>query len=306
MLLNEYDPYYTPSKPLYIIRKTPQNTLLTITSFIYSENSNRVVCSETNNPLISISKCKVFYHACFEGFKDIDVISFTEFREDYNSYMCATYNNECEFIKIHSNPSLPKFFCLNIDTRLIKTPEDYINYLKVLSDVPTLTLGEGVCSTSPIDVSSSYVLSMSPSKSKPKPYVFGIGYEWVPQYPYIHIIQEGPTYFLKYEFVSKLSDHEIKINELEQLWKTDVNIIRPFKQLWKNNPREAIKAQIRYMLEAVLFANFFRDSGIYRDSGIQLSMEVTECGMFSIFVIFNLDNLYDDYDFLKEIPLRFY
>jgi hypothetical protein len=37
-----------------------------------------------------------------------------------------------------------------------------------------------------------------------------------------------------------------------------------------------------------------------------LSMEVTKCGnMFSMFFTFNLDNLDDDYDFLKDIPYTF-
>ena len=53
MVLNDLTPQHT-HKPLYIVKRTPENTLLTITSFIHSQNSNEIMCPETNKSLISI------------------------------------------------------------------------------------------------------------------------------------------------------------------------------------------------------------------------------------------------------------
>ena len=72
------------------------------------------------------------------------------------------------------------------------------------------------------------------------------------------------------------------------------------KQFGKTNLHDAVKAQLHEMLESDLYARFFQNSDIH-----ELSMEVTECGkMFSIFFVFNLDNLDDDYDFLKDISFN--
>ena len=294
MLLNEPTPQYTPPKPLYTIRRSPKNTLLTITSFIHSHSS--IMCPQTNNILISIHEW--FGISCFTRSKSLDINSFTNFRDNYSSYMYTTYNNECEFIKISYDPNLLDGFSLSINTALITTPQYYIKYLRVLSDIPYLTLQEGVCGTSSIDATPQYLLGMSPKKPKHKPHPLGAG---ILQYPYIHIIQEDCTYFLKFEFLSKLSDHEAEINALKQLWETDTNVIEKFRQLWEVNPHEAAKAYLHKILEAHLSAIFFQDSGIHG-----LSMEVTKCGnMFSMFFTFNLDNLDDDYDFLKDIPYTF-
>ena len=300
MLLNEFNPTPTPPKPPYTIRRNPQNTILTITSFIHARNSSFITCPETNNTLVSIIDLSGMSHshAFFEKSKNLDINSFTKFRDDYGSYMSTTYNNGCGFIKINYDPDLLNYFSLDINTALITTPSNYIKYLKVLSEIPYLTLREGVCVTSFIDSTPQYVLGMHPSSYEREPYMSGYG---VPQYPYIHIIQEDHTYFLKFEFISKLYDHETKINELMQLWTTDIDIISEFRQLWKDNPYEAVKAQFYTTLKADLSTTFFHDFGIQ-----ELSMEVTECGIVSIFFVFNLDNLYDDYDFLRNIPFHFH
>ena len=52
MVLNDLTPQHT-HKPLYIVKRTPQNTFLTITSCIHSQNS---MCPKTNKSLISICR----------------------------------------------------------------------------------------------------------------------------------------------------------------------------------------------------------------------------------------------------------
>jgi len=288
MVLNDSAPQYT-YKPFYTVKRTPQNTLLTITNFIHSQNSNEITCPETNKPLISINKW--FGDGCFARTKNIDLNSFNKFRDDYSSYVFTTYNKENEFVKISSNS--PDYFELSIDTELIKTPNGYLNYLKLLSNVPTLTLLEGVCSTYPIDSSPRYMFSISPNKPNP----FWFGFAGIFQYPHIHIIQQGSTYFLKYEFLSKLTDHQTKIDELKLLYKTDITKLNELKRFGKTNLQDAIKAQTYELLEAELSATFFIDVDM-----CELSVEVIEDGILSIFFIFNLDYINDDFDFLTDIP----
>jgi len=288
MVLNDLTPQHT-HKPLYIVKRTPENTLLTITSFIHSQNSNEIMCPETNKSLISI--CGWIRHGCFKRTKNIDINSFNKFRDDYSSYMLTTYNKEHEFVKISSNS--PNYFELSINTELIKTPKGYVNYLKVLSNVPVLTLVEGVCSTYPIDSSPRYTFSISPNKPNP----FWFGFAGIFQYPYIHIIQEGSTYFLKYEFLSKLTDHKTKVDELKMLYETDTTKLNELKRFGKTNLQDAIKAETYELLEAELSATFFPNVDARR-----LSTEITGDNMFSIYFIINLDYLDDDFNFLEDIP----
>ena len=173
-MLLDGPPYHTPLKPLYTIRRNPQNTLLTITSFIHSQNSNFMVCPETNKILFFIhdhSPIVPSSHAVFTRSKSLDINSFIKFRDDYSSFMCNTYNNECEFISIEYHPDVLDYFSLDINTALITTPSNYIKYLRVLSEVPYLNLREGVYGTSPIDTTTQYVLGMSPSKYEHEPYM---------------------------------------------------------------------------------------------------------------------------------------
>ena len=115
MVLNDSAPQYT-YKPFYIVKRTPQNTLLTITNFIHSQNSNEITCPETNKPLISINKW--FGDGCFARTKNIDLNSFNKFRDDYSSYVFTTYNKENEFVKISTirtfifhSPTCRQYMC---------------------------------------------------------------------------------------------------------------------------------------------------------------------------------------------------
>jgi len=150
-----------------------------------------------------------------------------------------------------------------------------------MSVVPTLLLQEGIYGTSYINANSRYPLSISPNKTKPNSHWFGAG---LPQHPYIHIIKEGRTYFLKFKFLPKLSDHESKIRELVQLWETDIAMLYKLKQFGKTNLHDAVKAQLHEMLESDLYARFFQNSDIH-----ELPMEVAECGkMSSIFFLYSI------------------
>jgi len=113
---------YTPLKLTYTFKKNQKNAFLTITSFIHSQNSMYITCSETNNALISIYELFGIYS--FIKSKNLDINSFTKFRDDYSSYMYGTYNNKCEFIKINYGSNLLDAFSLHINTASITTPQN--------------------------------------------------------------------------------------------------------------------------------------------------------------------------------------
>jgi len=146
------------------------------------------------------------WQGSYKATEYLSLKSFNKFKNAYTTFI-ESINNECDFIKIN-NPTVwgEKSFEISLNHEsAVKTPEDYIILWKFFSTIPTL---KRVCQESGVREGIYEYDTCFDTTSNKLTFPF-LTYcnDTTPHYRYVHLIKEESTYFIKFEFQSKLSDY---------------------------------------------------------------------------------------------------
>jgi hypothetical protein len=189
-------------QPFYNIYNTSQNNLSTITNW----GTTSVICPISKIELVDV------YLGIFSRSKLFHPSAFNYFRQDLSAYI-DSINRRCSYNFLTVNDkswSGDDTITITDDENCIKTVEDYLVYWEYYSKQPTLLFLPNKSNT-PLKRRKyfPYNFSLLNTNTKLSDPFKSEGYysKGINHYPFIHLILENSTYFVKFEWRSSLSDY---------------------------------------------------------------------------------------------------
>lgn len=237
----------------------------------------------------------------YSGTKYFSLNSFYKFKNSYLNFI-DSINGESNFIKVNNNS---EYYCglrsekkisISIYNNLIKSTENYISLWKFFSTIPTLKLSNPGLAMHNIEENfyeydSSFIM---PSDKLTFP--VRTRASQVDHCKHVHIIKEGSTYFIKFDFKSKYSDYE------------KASKVLLFSSKSSDTVSSDLKISVIELMEwdtIELYDDFFEDSIL---DNYELTRFV-EDGIVSNYIIFELPNFAKTTemgDALLKIPFTFF